>query len=592
MGSRPQELRPFIRLLKSHYKRMLLGILLGLVAIGSAVGLLSLAGWFLTATAIAGLSAAGTWQFNFFMPSIGVRLFAFGRTLARYGERVVNHDATFRILESLRVWFYRHIEPLAPACLSRYRSGDVLNRLVEDIDTLDNLFVRVLSPSAAALAVSVLLFGLLWLFDPAVAVSALAFLAIAGFMVPFTAVSFGAETGRRLGRQSAGLRVRIVEGLQGMPELLVYGAQARHLESIRQDSDELVASQRRMSHITGLTSALITLISGLAVTFVLYLGMDRIEMDSEYGGAGLALVTLAVMASYEAVWPLPTAFQFLGRTREAGRRLMEIVASEPAVRYPEQSKALPQRYGLTFENVSFRYDENAPFVLDSLSFQAEAGSRVAVLGTTGSGKTTIVNLLVRFWEPTSGRICIDGVDIRTLGASDLRRSISVVSQQAHIFSTSLRDNLLMARADATETDLREALEAAQLLSFVDSLPDGLDTWVGEAGKMLSGGQARRLAVARAFVHDAPIWVLDEPTEGLDRVTERQLMQAIMERTAGKTVVLITHRMIDIHRMDESILIDNGRIVAKGRHATLLSGNPRYRRFWGYTPTDYPPANCR
>ena len=590
MGSRLQELGPFVRLFNFHGKRMLLGILLGLVAVGSAVGLLSLAGWFLTASAIAGLSAAGTWHFNFFFPSIGVRLFAFGRTLARYGERVVNHDATFRILESLRVWFYRHIEPLAPACLSRYRSGDVLNRLVEDIDTLDNLYVRVLSPSAAALAVSVLLFGLLWLFDPTIAICALAFLAVAGFMVPLAAVSLGAEPGRRLGCQSARLRVRIVEGLQGMPELLVYGAQARHLESIRRDSDGLMASQRRMSHITGLTSALITLISGLAVTFVLYLGMDRINMATGYGGAGLALVTLAVMASYEAVWPLPTAFQFLGRTREAGRRLMEIVASEPAVCYPEQSRSLPKRYGLTFENVSFRYDENAPFVLNSLNFQAKAGSRVAVLGTTGSGKSTIVNLLVRFWEPTSGRICIDGLDIGTLGASDLRRSVSVVSQQAHIFSTSLRENLLMARADATENDLREALAAAQLLSFVDSLPDGLDTWVGEAGKMLSGGQARRLAVARAFVHDAPVWVLDEPTEGLDRVTERQLMQAIMERTAGKTVVLITHRMIDIHRMDKSILIDNGRIVAQGRHAALLSGNPRYRRFWGYTPTEYPPAS--
>jgi ATP-binding cassette subfamily C protein CydC len=211
------------------------------------------------------------------------------------------------------------------------------------------------------------------------------------------------------------------------------------------------------------------------------------------------------------------------------------------------------------------------------------------LGTTGSGKTTLMNLLVRFWEPTAGRICMGGVDIRTLSAADLRRSVSVVSQQAHIFSTSLRDNLRIARADATETDLREALAAAQLLPFVDSLPDGLDTWVGEAGKMLSGGQVRRLAVARAFVHDAPIWVLDEPTEGLDRVTERQLMQAILERTTGKTMLLITHRMIDIDQMDASILIDNGRIVAQGHHAALLSDNPRYRRFWGYPLTEYPPS---
>jgi ATP-binding cassette subfamily C protein CydC len=567
---------------------MLLGILLGSVAVASAVGLLSLAGWFLTATAIAGLSAAGAWHFNYFLPSVGVRVFAFGRTLARYGERIINHDATFRILESLRVWFYHHIEPLAPACLSKYRSGDVLNRIVEDIDTLDNLFVRVLSPSAAALAVSLLLFCLLWLFDPTIAVAALAFLVLAGFMVPFSAVLLGAKTGRRLGRQSAKLRVRTIEGLQGMQDLLVYGAQARHLESIYRDSDRLMASQRRMSHITGFTSALITLISGLSVTFVLYLGIDSIEMATEFGGADLALVTLAVISSYEAVWPLPTAFQYLERTREAGRRLIEIVATEPAVRYPQRSKSLPKRFGLTFDNVSFRYDEDGPTILDRLNFQAKPGSRVAVLGATGSGKTSIVNLLVRFWEPTSGRIFIDGVDIGTLGASDLRRSVSVVSQQAHIFSTSLRDNLLMARANATESDLREALAAAQLLSFVDSLPDGLDTWVGEAGKMLSGGQARRLAVARAFVHNAPIWVLDEPTEGLDRVTERKLMQAILERTVGKTVVLITHRLIDIHRMDESILIDNGRIVAQGDHDTLISGNPRYRRFWGYTSTEETP----
>lgn len=585
MGSRYQELGPFVRLLRPHLKRILLGILLGLVAVGSAVGLLSLAGWFLTAAAIAGLSASGAWHFNFFLPSIGVRVFAFGRTLARYGERVVSHDATFRILESLRVWFYRRIEPLAPACLSKYRSGDILNRIVEDIDTLDNLFVRVLSPSVTAVVMSLMLFGFLWLFDPIIALVSLSFLAVAGFLVPLCAAWLGARIGRQLGRQSADLRVRIIEGLQGMQALLVYGAQRHHLTSVKHASDVLMASQRRMSHISGFTSALITLLSGLAVTGALYLGIDRIDMATKYGGANLALVILAVMASYEAVWPLPTAFQFLGRTREAGRRLTEIVASKPAVQFPEQSRSIPTRHSLTFEDVSFRYDENSPLVLDKLHFQVQTGRRIAVLGATGSGKTTIVNLLARFWEPASGRICIDGLDIRTLGASDLRSSVSIVSQQAHIFSTSLRDNLLMARADATESDLKDALAAAQLSSFVDSLPDGLDTWVGEAGKMLSGGQARRLAVARAFIHDAPIWVLDEPTEGLDRVTEQQLMQAILERTAGKTVVMITHRMIDIHRMDESILIDSGRIAAQGPHRALLSGNPRYQRFWGYSPAD-------
>ena len=372
-----------------------------------------------------------------------------------------------------------------------------------------------------------------------------------------------------------------MEGLQGMPELLVYGEEKRHLKLIRQDGDRLMKFQRRMSHITGLTNALITLVSGLAVTFVLYVGIDRIELAVEYGGAELALVTLAVIASFEAVWSLPTAFQYLGRSREAGSRLMEIVTLEPAVHYPQQSSLVPKQYGLTYENVSFRYHEHAPFILDDLNFQIKAGSRVALLGATGSGKSTIVNLMARFWAPTSGRICIDSVDTGELTETDLRRSVSVVSQQAHIFSTSLRDNLLMACTDRTEADLIEALEAAQLRQFVDSLPDGLDTWVGEAGKMLSGGQARRLAVARAFVHDAPIWVLDEPTEGLDRATERRLIQAILERTEGKTLVFITHRMSSIHLMDQSILIGNGRLVAKGCHTDLLSDHPGYKRFWGY-----------
>jgi len=580
MSSLHKELGPFIRLFRSHGRRMALGVFFGLIAIASAVGLLSLAGWFLAATAIAGLTAVGAWQFNFFFPSIGVRLFAFARTLARYGERLVSHDATFRILESLRIWFYRRIEPLAPACLSQYRSGDILNRLVEDIDTLDNLYVRVLSPATSAMVMSFLLFVFLWFFDPAIALSGLVFLTAAGFFVPAAAVKLGADTGRKLGRQSAGLRVRIVEGLQGLPELLVYGAHGPHLESIRRGSDALISSQRRMSHITGLSNAMITLISGLAVIGVLYLGIGRIEM-ADVGGADLALVALAVMASFEAVWPLPPAFQYLGRTREAGRRLLEIVEAEPAVRYPEQSASRPQRYDLTFENISFRYLEDAPLALDGLDFRLEAGQHMAVLGMTGSGKSTLVNLLVRFWEPISGRIHINGTDIRKLNASDLRRTISVVSQQAHIFSTSLRDNLLMARPNATDADLRDALDAAQLLSFVDGLPDGLDTWAGEAGKRLSGGQARRLALARAFLHDAPIWILDEPTEGLDRVTERQVMQAVFDRTEGKTMLLITHRMIDIHRMDGTIFLENGRVAAQGRHESLLTACPQYRRFCGH-----------
>ena len=253
MAKLEQELGPFIRRSRHHGRRMVLGILLSLTAIAAAVGLLSLAGWFLTATAVAGLTAAGAHRFNFFFPSIGVRLFAFARTLARYGERIVSHDATFRILADLRTWFYRHLEPLAPSCLARYRSGDILNRLVADIDTLDNLYLRVLSPAVAALAISFMLLVLLWVFDPFMALTTGAFLLSAGVLVPLGAGKFGLETGREQARLGADLRTDIVDGLQGLSELLVYGAERSHLDKIRRKSRALMASQRRMSHMSGIS---------------------------------------------------------------------------------------------------------------------------------------------------------------------------------------------------------------------------------------------------------------------------------------------------------------------------------------------------
>jgi len=555
-----RELGPFIRLFLPHGRWMVLGVTLGFIAVGAVIGLLSLAGWFLTATAIAGLTAAGAHGFNFFFPSIGVRVFAFARTLARYGERIVCHDATFRILQSFRVWFYRHLEPLAPACFARYRSGDILNRLVEDIDTLDNLYLRVLSPGAVALLISLVLLALLWVFDAAMALTTLVFLGTAGLAVPLLAQKMGADTGRKLARQSAGLRSRIVEGLQGMPELLVYGAVPVHLDAVRRDTGKLTASQRRMSHLTGLSGVLVTMISGLAVLTILFLGVGLLE-TGDLNGANLALVALAVMASFEALLPLPVAFQYLGRTREAGKRLMEIVETRPAAVFPEQSAVQPNDYSLTFDNVSFRYVDGAPLSLDRVNFHVAQGRRGVILGETGSGKSTLVNLLARFWTPESGSILMGGGNISDLSEPDLRRHISVVSQQAHLFNASLRDNLrIAARPDATDSDLYAALDAAQLLAFVKGLPDGLDTWVGEAGNRLSGGQAKRVAVARAFLHDAPIWVLDEPTEGLDRVTAHGLMQSIYDRTEGKTMLLITHRHVDFEKIGRVIALEAGRIA--------------------------------
>ena len=574
MFKRWRELVPFIRLFRGHLKWMVLGTLSGLLAVVSAVGLLALSGWFISAAAYAGLTAITAQLFNFFHPGIGIRLFAIGRTLTRYAERIVSHEATFRILQSLRSWFYLHLEPLAPSRLMNFRSGDILNRIVADIDALDNLYLRVFSPGVIAMIMSALVVGFLWHFDPVISMVAALFLSMAGFCVPLIALRLGEKCGHELTQHLSDLRTHIVEGLQGMPELLVFGAHHRHLGAVGQSNRTLLKSQLRMSQIQGLSLALITLLSGLAVLATLYLAVTLVNRDA-LDGADMALVTLAVLASFEAVLPLPAAFQYLGRTREAGRRLLEIVDSKPQVVFPELSDDSPRHFGVRFENVYFRYDQKAGWALRDVDFQIHPGRRVAVIGETGSGKSTLIHLLVRFSDPAAGCIRLGGVDVRNFGESDLRRHISVVAQQPHMFNATLKENLLMARPDAGDDEVLDALNAAQLLDFVTTLPDGLGTRIGEAAKLLSGGQARRVAVARAILHNAPLWVLDEPTEGLDPVTEERIMAAIKAQTANRSLLLMTHRLIDLHWMDTIVMLDRGRVVAQGTHEELLRANSRY-----------------
>jgi ATP-binding cassette subfamily C protein CydC len=569
-----RELAFFLKLFRRHFKWMILGTGCGLLAMICAIGLLALSGWFIAAAAYAGLTVATAQLFNFFHPSIGVRMFAIGRTLARYAERIVTHDVTFRILQSLRSWFYIHLEPLAPARLALFRSADVLNRIVADIDALDNLYLRVLSPSVVALLTSILAVGFLGLLDPLMALSVAMFLVIAGIGVPAIVLRLAGSSGHELSHQISSLRIRIVDALQGLPELLVFGAYARQIDRVKQSNLALLKVQLRMSHIRELASALITVFSGLAVLAALYLAVNLVNRAA-LDGAVLALVILAVMASFEAVLPLPLAYQYLGQTREAGRRLLEIVETEAQVVFPDRSVPLERQLSMRFENVCFRYHEQSPWALSNVDFHIPAGRRVAVIGETGSGKSTLIHLLARFWDPVSGQIRLGDTEICNFSEADLRRLISVVSQQPHMFNATLKENLLLARPGASEAELLAALDTVQLLEFVTGLPDGLNTWIGEAGQGLSGGQARRVAVARAILHNAPLWVLDEPTEGLDPITEKNMMQALRRQAAGRTLLLITHRLTDLDWMDQILMLDRGRIIAQGSHAELMRNDRRY-----------------
>jgi ATP-binding cassette subfamily C protein CydC len=368
--------------------------------------------------------------------------------------------------------------------------------------------------------------------------------------------------------------MQIIDILQGLTDLLVFNAHHHRLKTAIRSNRALLSSQLRMSHIRGLSMALITMIAGLAVLTALFLAVNKVRLEL-LDGANLALIALAILACFEAVLPLPTAYQYLGRTRAAGRRLLEIVETEPEIAYPETTATLSSHPDVTFENICFRYKEIDPWALENINIKIAAGQRIAIIGETGCGKSTLIHLLVRFWNPTRGCIRLADHDIRNFSEAELRRTISVVSQQPHMFNTTLRENLQMADPGADNDELFAALESAGLKEFVNSLPDGLNTWVGEAGRRLSGGQARRLALARAMLHDAPVWVFDEPTEGLDTLTEHQFMQELKRKTGDRTLLLITHRLSDLHWMDNIVMLEKGQVAAQGTHAQLMTGNSRY-----------------
>lgn len=566
---------PLRRRLRPHTGRGLLAALCGALALVASAGLMALAGWFLAAAATAGLSHGAARAFNLALPGVGLRLFAFTRIAARYGERVLSHDVALRILQALRVWFYERLEPLAPACLAPYRRGEILGRLVADIDALDTLAVRLLSPAAAALATVVGLALFLGYFDAAIAAAAVGALAAALVAVPAAAGAAAMESGRRQAEAEGALRTAIVEAIQGLAELAVYGAAARYLARARVDHRRLLRLQRRASRMRGLSGAAVVVSAGTALGVVLWIGGGRVAAG-RLTGEVLAGIALAVLAAFEAAPPLALASLLLGRTRQAAERIQEITVLSPAVRFAGADDAPPEPVDVVFEAVRFRFPRGAAAVLDGLDLHLPRGRRTALVGRTGCGKSTLVYLLARHWDPDGGRIRIGPRDLSELSEPALRRTLTVVSQQAHLFNDTIAANLRVAAPQADEARLWQALEAVHLADHVARLPDRLDTWIGEGGGRLSGGEGRRLALARAVLHDAPIWVLDEPTEGLDPATAEAVMQSLLAHAAGRTLLVITHRRMDFALMEQVALMDRGRILAVGDHARLLETERRYR----------------
>lgn len=546
---------PYLRQMRPHLSWVLLGALLGLVTLIASIGLLSLSGWFITATALAGLSAAGARNFNFFTPGAGVRGFAILRTLGRYGERVVSHEATFRLITRLRTWFYRHLEPLGPARLSQLGSAQVLNRLIADIGALDNLYLRVLAPTLIALAVLLLVTLFLSIFHPEVALIAAVGLLVAGFLIPWFGYRLGRKPGAAQPQALSELRVSLVALVQGMAELRIYGGVGRIQAQLREREARLLDTQLRMGMISALTGSLMTLASGLTLVLAALPAVLAVR-DGTLQPAQLALVLFCVLAAFEAVMPLPLAYQYLGKTGAAAQRLNEVVEARPAISFPPTGPVPAQPGAIRLLDVTFGYTPGEP-VLEGVSFEVRPGERLALAGHSGSGKTSLINLLVRFWDADAGLIELGGRPIDSYDEATLRAQLSVMDQPVHLFAGTVRDNLKLA-GEISDARMRELLAALQLLEALGEA--GLDYQIGEAGARLSGGQRKRLALARALLRPAPILLLDEPTEGLDQETATAVLDLLAEINPGQTQLLISHHPQVLARYSRVLRLDRGRLV--------------------------------
>ena len=547
-----------LALVEAPRSRVALAVALGAGTVICGVGLMGTAGYLISRAAeqpaVLSLTVA----------IVGVRFFGLTRPLLRYFEQLSAHDLALRTLGRARRRVYERIEPLAPAQLGDWRDGDLLARLVADVDALQNLYLRGIGPPLIALTAGVVSVSVAAAILPAAAIVLAVGLLTGGIAVPAAAVAMGRRTGRLEAAARGELTAELVETMRGAPELAVYGRADDRIERLREADRALVRAARRASFTDGTGDGARLLVTGATVAGVLAVAVSA-HASGSLDRVLMATLALLALASFEAVQPLAQAARELTETLAAGRRLLELTDRAPAISDPADPAALPDEpFGLALEGVRARYRDGEQPVLDGLDLRLDPGRRVALVGPSGAGKTTVANLLVRFLDPEGGRVTLGGRDLREYRQEDVRGAIAVAGQDSHLFSTSIRENVRLGRPAATGEEIEDALREAQILDWVLALPEGWDTLVGEEGRELSGGQRQRLVLARALLSDARVLVLDEPTAHLDSATAKALMDSILGATRDRTTLLITHRTEGLDRMDEVHTLAYGRTTVECR----------------------------
>ncbi|GGU94871.1 hypothetical protein GCM10010182_08880 [Actinomadura cremea] len=567
-----------IRLTRPVRGRLAVAVVFGVLALGSGVALMGTSAWLISR------AAQHPPVLMLMVAIVAVRAFGIGRGVFRYVERLVGHDATFRILADLRARVYERLERLAPAGLPAFRGGDLLARLVDDVDAVQDLYLRTLLPCAVAAVVGGASVGVAWALLPAAGAVLLATLLAAGLAAPWLSAAVARRAERRTADLRGELASHVVDTLHGAPELIAYGAAPARLAEAARIDREFTRATARSAGTAGLGAALSALAGGLAVWGGLATGVPAVRSGA-LDGVLLAVVVMLPLAAFEVVNGLPLAAQYLERVRASAARVFAVLDGPDPVRDPDEPALLPAApYTLRVTDLRARWTPDGPLALDGVSLDLPPGRRVAVVGPSGSGKTTLASVLLRFLEPAGGRVTLNGTDVRDLAGDDLRAVVGLCAQDAHLFDSTIGENIRLARRSATDAEIRDALRRARLLDWVESLPSGLDTRVGEHGAQVSGGQRQRIALARALLAGFPVLLLDEPAEHLDTGTADALTADLLEATElaadqGRTTLLVTHRLAGLDAVDEIVVLDRGRVADRGTHAELAARPGIYRTMW-------------